>query len=125
MSREGLVIEKAVLSEGDADLRSLAGTPAASKAPQAAEAAGKPAPEAPSQTYLERVKGLFSEPFIRSLPVVRLPFDAQLLSLRLSRLRLKGIPALSSSASGSMLRLSISSFQGALIWTKHGHSAFL
>lgn len=92
MSREGLVIEKAVLSEGDADLRSLAGTPAASKAPQAAEAAGKPAPEAPSQTYLERVKGLFSEPFIRSLPVVRLPFDAQLLSLRLSRLRLKGIP---------------------------------
>ena len=101
MAREGVVIEEAALSEGHADLSNLSSPPGASEAAQpageASTSASVPAPasapQAPShQTYLERVKGIFADPFIKTLPVVRLPFDAELRSLKASGIRLEGIP---------------------------------
>ena len=103
MSREGVVIEEAALSEGHADLSNLSSPALASEEAQPAGEASTSAsvlvpapaslPLAPShQTYLERVKGIFAEPFIKTLPVVKLPFDAQLRSLKASGIRLEGIP---------------------------------
>lgn len=103
MSREGVVIEEAALSEGHADLSNLSSPALASEEAQPAGEASTSAsvlvpapaslPLAPShQTYLERVKGIFAEPFIKTLPVVKLPFDAELRSLKASGIRLEGIP---------------------------------
>ena len=92
MTMEGIVLEQAALSDGRVDLTRLglssesSAKTATPKNPEVSKTASAP------QFYLERVKALFAEPFVRELPVVSLPFRAEISSLTVSRTHISGIP---------------------------------